>query len=104
MILDTDAVQQLNRPPFAPVKALPPTALVSPAGNGLGQLATNAFGRIKTGLRLLEDHRNVVAHQFAPFTRAELQQVDIVKAEAVGGDAPVIFGHAAYGFGDQAFS
>ena len=45
-----------------------------------------------------------MAHQPAPLTRAQLQQIDVVEAETVGGDAPVVFGHAADGFGDQALA
>lgn len=42
--------------------------------------------------------------QLTPLAGREAQQVDIIKPHTVCGDAPVIFRHAADGFGDQAFA
>ena len=104
MIFYPDTVQQFDGPALAPAETLPPAAFVRPAGDVLHQLAANFLGRIETGLRLLENHRHVMAHQTAALARRQAQQVDIVKAHTVGGDTPVIFGHAANRFCNQAFT
>ncbi|MNP44773.1 hypothetical protein D3C76_1386500 [compost metagenome] len=62
MILDPHPVQQLDGPAFTPAKTLPPAAFIGPGGNVLHQLFAYPFRRIETGLRLLKNHRYVVAH------------------------------------------
>ena len=67
MVFNPHAVQELNGAPLAPAKTLPPAAFKGPAGDILRELFADTFGRIETGLRLLKNHRDVVAHQFTPF-------------------------------------
>ena len=104
MIFNADAVQQLNRPAFAPAHALPPLAFKGPARDVLHQLLADPLGGIETGLRLLKNHRHVVAQQLAPLARREAHQVDIIKAHTVRRDAPVILGNATDRFRNQALT
>ena len=100
VIFNSHPVQQFNSAALTPAKALPPVAFKGPAGDILHQLQPNTLGRIETGLRLLEDHRYVVANQFSALAVRETQQIDIIKTHTVGGDPPVIFGDAANRLGD----
>ena len=103
VIFNADAVQQLDGPALTPAQPLPPAPLVGPAGDTLNQLLADALRGIKTGLRLLKNHRHVMADQFPPLAVRQSQQVDVIEAHAVGGDPPVVFGHPADSFGNKAF-
>ena len=56
VIFNPDAVQQLDGPPLAPAKSLPPAPFVGPAGDTLDQLLADALRGIEARLRLLEYH------------------------------------------------
>ena len=90
VILNTDTVQQLNRPALTPVKALPPAAFVMSSRGWTESAVYRYFLTDPDRIAAPENHRHIVADHPAALAGCEFQQIDIIKPEAVCRYAQII--------------